>query len=449
MGKTAEFNILLASNRQVFYPGEQMAGSVVLNLHEPMDMKGLYIECYGSGYCHWTEQSGSGENKRTEDYSGNESLFTFNSFLFGNGSTKIKHPCGRFEYQFMFTLPAVLPSSFEGHYGHIRYELKAQIIRPWRFDIKIKRPVIINELIDTNQPSYATGPGGEVHKEVGCLCCAAGPLNLSASLDRAAYCPGEHILINAQVQNNTSRNMTALKAKLVQNVQYHSSRKTKSNVQTIAKLAGPSIPKREFANWSNEPFAIPATCPTILTSGVITVSYHVVINVEVPMGTDLKITVPVTFGTVPFRRTYGQPPVRQPVEAASFVPSNFAPPPANILGYPDMAPPSYAAVAGEAAVNIADDQHTGGQLTYTPVYTFAQPYQFPAGTGVPYPPPSSSQGPPPQIGFSHYPASPQPNTYPEQPYPEKPHVAPPYPQSLSNRPPYPENLPNAPPYPAN
>lgn len=48
MGKTAEFNILLASNRQVFYPGEQMAGSVVLNLHEPMDMKGLYIECYGN-----------------------------------------------------------------------------------------------------------------------------------------------------------------------------------------------------------------------------------------------------------------------------------------------------------------------------------------------------------------------------------------------------------------
>ena len=55
----------------------------------------------------------------------------------------------------------------------------------------------------------------------------------------------------------------------------------------------------------------------------------------------------------------------------------MAPPPPSLLGYPDMAPPSYASVYGDNATNIADgdDKHTYGNMTYMPVYTFAQPYQ--------------------------------------------------------------------------
>ena len=53
------------------------------------------------------------------------------------------------------------------------------------------------------------------------------------------------------------------------------------------------------------------------------------------------------------------------------------PPPPNLLGYPDMAPPSYAAAFGEKETKIADDndQHTFGNLYYVPVSTYATPYQ--------------------------------------------------------------------------
>ena len=52
----------------------------------------------------------------------------------------------------------------------------------------------------------------------------------------------------------------------------------------------------------------------------------------------------------------------------------MAPPPTSVFGYPDMAPPSYAA-AGESETNIGDgdDKHTRGNLSYMPVYTYAQP----------------------------------------------------------------------------
>ena len=47
MGKIVEFNVVLHGNRLVYYPGEQIFGEVILNLNEPMEMRGLRIECEG------------------------------------------------------------------------------------------------------------------------------------------------------------------------------------------------------------------------------------------------------------------------------------------------------------------------------------------------------------------------------------------------------------------
>ena len=40
-------------------------------------------------------------------------------------------PVGQHIYPFSFYLPDLIPSSYEGTYGHIRYVLKATIERPW------------------------------------------------------------------------------------------------------------------------------------------------------------------------------------------------------------------------------------------------------------------------------------------------------------------------------
>lgn len=90
-----------------------------------------YVEFFlaiGKGYCHWTEQHGSGDNRRTVRYTGREQLFHFVSPLFGslpnsNGS-KVMLTQGQSTFPFVFTIPPNLPSSFEGRSGHIRFELK-------------------------------------------------------------------------------------------------------------------------------------------------------------------------------------------------------------------------------------------------------------------------------------------------------------------------------------
>ena len=80
----------------------------------------------GKGYCHWTEQHGTGDDRKTEHYIGNEEFFEYKLWLCGNGSQRFSHAPGRVGYTFSYTLPASLPSSFESDTGYIRYELRGR-----------------------------------------------------------------------------------------------------------------------------------------------------------------------------------------------------------------------------------------------------------------------------------------------------------------------------------
>jgi len=428
MGKLTEFFIGYDTNRQVYYPGEVLRGSIVVNLNEPMQMRGIKLELHGKAYCHWSERRGSGKSRYTVNYTGRDNLLQTDIRLYGNGENKIEHDAGRFDYQFAFQLPPVLPSSFEGSHGHIRYYLKANIDRPWKFDKTAKSPLIINELIDTNNMMYSRGPGDGKSKEVGC-CFSIGQLNISGSIDRACYCPGETIYINSQVENDSSRNMTALKGKLIQTVTYRDNGyHTKYSTKTLSKIVGEGIPKGQYANWVNKELLVPACPPSIKTS-VLEVDYSVLIKVDVPWGSDPSVVLPITVGTIPFRQTYSQqvvlpqqpamnpqmpPPIQnhQPGFSQQQRPSAPPPPPPpQLIGYPDIAPPSYAAAVGDQATNIGDDEdkHTFGEMSYLPVYTYAQPLQGPN----PY-----ANLPPPNAPAPGYPATP--NATGNQPPPNPP-----------------------------
>lgn len=392
MGKLSLFQLNLDSTQVVYYPGQILSGNVTIILNESMKMRSIKIKAKGESKCHWTEEctTGSGEDQRTETehYSAKEHTMKDTRFLFGGHSDSEMHPAGTYTYPFCFVLPGGIPSSFEGIHGHIRYVLKCTIDKPWKFDHKVKRAFSVNDIIDTNSPMYAHAPGGDVHKDVGCLCCKAGPLELGSSIDRSCYCPGEAILVNANVQNKTTRNMEALNAKLIQTIQYHGRHhghtKTKTVQREVAKLYGPGIPKGQDATWENQPFGIPALPPTIANSRVITVHYKVKVYVGLPWGIDPYVKLHITMGTVPFMRMYGQPVQYGTPQDAQGPPvgcfDTFAalpPPPPNVFGYPDMPPPCYSTAFGDSAVNIKKDKdsHTQGDLMYQPVYTFAQPYQ--------------------------------------------------------------------------
>ncbi|XP_065656475.1 arrestin domain-containing protein 3-like isoform X2 [Hydra vulgaris] len=216
MGKLSEFVIVFDKNCKLFHPGQTVSGSVVMALTKPMKMKGIKLTVQGKAWCFWSETHA----ELTTYYQGSESLLGVQVWIHGN-STKFTNEAGRFSYPFNFVLPLTLPSSFEGSHGFIRYHISAEIDKPWKVNLKTTTAFGVHELIDTNLPIYnSVRPSGSTHKNVGCCCCTSGPLELTVSIDRRAYCPGEHILITAKVQNNTTTDMNGMIAKLYRHVEY-------------------------------------------------------------------------------------------------------------------------------------------------------------------------------------------------------------------------------------
>ena len=69
----------------------------------------------------------------------------------GQGSGTTELPSGRHTFPFQFQLPQGLPSSFEAVTGHVRYQVKCKIDKPWKFDHKTKRAFTVISILDLNQ----------------------------------------------------------------------------------------------------------------------------------------------------------------------------------------------------------------------------------------------------------------------------------------------------------
>ena len=56
-------------------------------------------------------------------------------------------------YTFACQLPPTCPSSFEGHYGYIRYLVKVELVRPWKFNQHFTRGFTVLKVMDLNYDS--------------------------------------------------------------------------------------------------------------------------------------------------------------------------------------------------------------------------------------------------------------------------------------------------------
>ena len=88
----------------------------------------------------------------------------YKSFLFFLAIDLILHVKGRGSFElaagqhqipFSFALPAQIPSSFEGTYGHVRYRIKA-FLKGTYMKSDYKREILfpVNTIVDLNMPTY-------------------------------------------------------------------------------------------------------------------------------------------------------------------------------------------------------------------------------------------------------------------------------------------------------
>lgn len=377
MGKLNYFVINLDNPSAVYFPGQNVQGNVTVDLREGMNMRGVKLEFMGSARVHWTEthSTGSGKTRRTETrhYSATEIYFNFEMLLFGPGNGSILLQPGHHQFPFTFTLPPNLPSSYESRIGNVRYQLKAKIDKPWKFDHKTKKMFTVVSMLDLNeQPTAPLALQGTNSKNLCCLCCKSGPISAVFHVDRAGYVPGDTIHLSAEITNMSSRRMCASRVKLIMVTVYHATTKSRTETQCVAMVSHGEIGPHGSDVWSGEALVVPAIPPSYLVGcSIIDIRYILQLEVD-PSGPafDLEVPLEIIIGTIPLRQVVQRyfpqwhPTVPSLQPSAPVGPPNMIP--------PDLPPPSYQeCVFGKVGVADEDDnEHTGGDKDFAPSYTY-------------------------------------------------------------------------------
>ena len=348
------FVIEVQDGNRPFFPGQTINGRVILRCQEQKRLRGIYLNLVGRAYVSWSTGYEPGQTTRT--VTAEEPYFNFRVNLWGGDGGCQQLPPGNYEWPFSFQLPSVvLPTSYEGNSGKIRYWLEARMDRPRKFDHVSKFAFTILERVDLNlsQEDLNAPRRGEGQKTLGCLCCESGPLTLAVSTNRSAYCAGEKILLNARLENNTNIEMEFMKATLRRRMTLYARgeiREGKVKVAQIQTTGG--IPARQIFEWNQEPLPIPACPPSSHTCRIIHTDY--LLDVEISF--NLHVILPIVIGTEPLRSAYTN----------TTLPS---------IRYVNV-----------GAVNIVDNQHTMGQTQFAPMYSMVQ--MPPVGQFESQPPPT-------------------------------------------------------------
>ncbi|XP_065836711.1 arrestin domain-containing protein 3-like [Oscarella lobularis] len=398
--KIRAFVLSFSDGQEVFYSGQTVSGKCLLSIDAPLKARGVRLAIKGEAHVFWTKLKSRrkessvgvdrGENY-TEQYSSREVYFNLRTTLWGKGEKDRKGdnpvlPAGEHIMPFAFQLPSSgLPSSFEGEHGHIRYWLEATVDRPWTNDYKTKRAFTVHDVIDVNLDQMVVPIEANDERTLCCFCCKSGPLYVEARLDRCGYCPGEAIAISTCVRNFTNREMRGTRARIVQTAEYFAQGSRHKSMREVALTQGVPIQSGLTDEWHNRLMTVPAIPPTTLQCRIIRITYIVEISVVVPNGVDVTLELPITIGTVPFRRSH-PPRTRGGGGGGHHHNHHHQQRRHGGGGGGDSQPPTYAEAMGNTVtIGEPNERYVIGDLRYTPLYAYVHDYHF-----HPSPPSASS-----------------------------------------------------------
>lgn len=207
-------------------------------------------------------------------------------------------------YNFRFDLNHMLPSTFKGSYGKIKYEMEFTIDRKWKLDKTYKVPLTIMKSLDLNFDPYARVPQQkQLTRNIGII--SSGPISLHVLIPRTGFAHGEKLPIQVVVTNNSSTHVDKVKFTLRKIIDYHSKAPTRSTKQEILKIlkkeAG-GVSKKSEQKYEHLLDVPELASSDKQSSNIIHISYDIVVEVKISgLYKNLIESVPLTIGTVALR----------------------------------------------------------------------------------------------------------------------------------------------------
>jgi len=310
--------IVFDSPSDAFYPNSQVTGRLLFRLDKHKKIRAIECKFWGKAETSWTEMHtrtrhhNTGNNNighsRTETehvrYYASEEFFKTKYTLAGSPNEEMVLPPGDYTYPFSMTLPGVLPPSFEGKHGHIRYFAEATLVRPWKFDHTVKKEFKIALPVDLNYNLMAKEPVRLEFEKYFCCCwCRSGPLTLAVRLPFSGYVPGQHIPVTLEVDNASSVRVDSVVISLIKVLKFEAHfpmHKVREDEETLLKLSLDAVEARGSKSYTHH-LLVPHTTPYNLDQcSIIKCHYQLRVTAEVSgCHSNLYGVVPIFLGTVP------------------------------------------------------------------------------------------------------------------------------------------------------
>ena len=317
-GKLKTFRINLFDEGKEYCAGSYIEGNVFVELSKDMvPMKSIIIQLSGMASVSWrvsTSSYGQGSNV----YANSEDIRTLAWTIWTNEGScqqqaiRVGLAAGQYEFPFNIQIPAdqALLTSFEGLHGSIRYSLIAGITKSEETKLKYttKQGIKIKSTVNTNVPHLMLPLSTNVQNAVRGTLLNYGSASLSLTISKGGYYPGEFIDINVKVENQSTKQINAIRASLVRTETYYGrlqfsllrQQKSRQVSNIIQRVEGSGIPAGKTGHWTNGLLPVPITPPTTDGHHIMMLSYALDVTLVYHKAGNINVQIPVTIGTTSF-----------------------------------------------------------------------------------------------------------------------------------------------------
>ncbi|GLH04435.1 uncharacterized protein GBIM_10148 [Gryllus bimaculatus] len=336
MSVMQSFQINFDNPQCTYFGGEMVTGRLHIRLDRSTRTRGIELKFRGEARVYWEkkikEKDEEGNSLMSiEEHTSHELYFDTPFYVLG-GPYILLQP-GEHIYNFNMQLPSVLPSSFEGKLGYIRYTLLATLIQDMHANMVAKSAFTVLCPLDLNREQNVKNPVMiSDDKFLCCCCCKSGPITCALSLPATGFAPGQEIPFSLEKETETES------TKVVQMV-----------------LNG--VASNDKYSWT-ERLEVPSLPPSYLKHcTIIDIAYSLEVEVKISgLHKNMFIRVPIVIGTVPLATQASNSSGGRPEQ---FIPATVP-----------TAPPAYEdCMLG--AVNIqerGDVENLQGNLKFAPRY---------------------------------------------------------------------------------
>ncbi|CAO4366124.1 unnamed protein product [Caenorhabditis nigoni] len=280
--------------KEIYLPGEEITGRAWVSTTK--DMKAKSVEITFTGKAVNAFKLGKAANVAKTGKKGEEVYVEMKHEVWAPENEENTFPAGDYEWKFSFELPKDCPPSFEGKNGFIRYSVLLHMDIPNWPEKNVERAVTVSPIIDLNTIAEAGEPT-KMHLDstvffFNCFPCAPrrGSVIYELASPKLGYVSGETVIVNGAIQNNTSKPIRIIQAKLNRVVTYREELQGKNKKRNPADADGyksrceRTVLETKIERCQIQPdettpfefsFVIPPVVATIRNSKCINVEYNV------------------------------------------------------------------------------------------------------------------------------------------------------------------------------